>query len=466
MSKNILIIGGGITGLSTAYYLKKEIQNKNLPYSIKLVEASDRLGGKIETVKKEGFTIERGPDSFLSRKPPTLNLIKSLGMEDQLVRNSTGQAYVLVKGKLHKIPSGSFMGIPIHLKPFLFSGLVSPIGKLRAGFDLVKKKSAPAKDQPLGTFFRYRFGDELVENLIEPLLGGIYSGDLDKMSLMATFPDFYETEQKYGSLIKGLQATKPKPLSKKEKKNRPGAFFALKNGFESLVVELGKQFTEDEVTLNCAVDHVEKKAEHYNVLFDNGTVYQADSIVVATPHNTLPKMFSEYSYFDHFKAMPQTSVANVALAFDKTAIKKDLDGTGYVVSRNSDFRITACTWTHKKWAHAAPDDKILLRTYVGRPDDQDVVNLSDDEIIEVVLNDLNKTMKINKDPLFTVVTRFKNKMPQYTVGHTDRVRETKAEMVSSLPGVYIAGSSLSGVAVPDCIEQGEEAVESVLQYLG
>lgn len=436
-----------------------------MPYSIKLVEASDRLGGKIETVKKDGFTIERGPDSFLSRKPPTLNLIKSLGMENQLVRNSTGQAYVLVKGKLHKIPLGSFMGIPIHLKPFLFSGLVSPIGKLRAGFDLIKKKSAPAKDQPLGTFFRNRFGDELVENLIEPLLGGIYSGDLDKMSLMATFPDFYETEQEYGSLIKGLQATKPKPLSKKEKKNRPGAFFALKNGFESLVEELSKQFTEDEVVLNCAVDHVEKKAEHYNVLFDNGTVYQADSIVVATPHNTLPKMFSEYSYFDHFKAMPQTSVANVALAFDKTAIKKDLYGTGYVVSRNSDFRITACTWTHKKWAHAAPKNKILLRTYVGRPDDQDVVNLSDEEIIKVVLNDLNKTMKINKDPLFTVVTRFKNKMPQYTVGHTDRVRETKAEMVSSLPGVYIAGSSLSGVAVPDCIEQGEEAVESVLKYL-
>src|SRR5699024_5848688 len=168
------------------------------------------------------------------------------------------------KGKLHKIPLGSFMGIPIHLKPFLFSNLFSPQGKLRAGLDLIKKKTAPQEDQSLGKFFRNRFGDELVENLIEPLLGGIYSGDLDKMSLMATFPEFYELEQTYGSLIKGLQATKPKPLTKKEKKHQPGGFFALKNGFESLIDELSNQFTEEEVTLNCSVDHIEKKTDHYN----------------------------------------------------------------------------------------------------------------------------------------------------------------------------------------------------------
>lgn len=465
MTKNILVIGGGITGLSAAYYLKKEIESKKLPYNIKLVEASSRLGGKIKTVKKEGFTIERGPDSFLSRKPATLNLIKSLGMENQLISNSTGQSYVLVNEKLHKIPVGSFMGIPIHMKPFLLSGLFSPAGKIRAGFDKMKKKSEPKKDQSLGLFFRNRFGDELVENLIEPLLGGIYSGDLDKMSLMATFPDFYELEQEYGSLIKGLQATKPKPLSKKERKNRPGVFYALTNGFESLVDELSKQFDEGEITLNCAVDHIEKKREHYNVLLQDGTVYQADSIIVATPHNTLPKIFSQYSFFDHFKEMPQTSVANVALAFDKKAIRKDLDGTGYVVSRNSNFRITACTWTHKKWAHAAPSDKILLRSYVGRPDDQEVVDLTDEEITNVVLKDLNKTMKITEKPLFTVVTRFKNMMPQYTVGHRERMRETKAEMNASLPGVYIAGSSYEGVAVPDCILQGEKAVGSALEFL-
>lgn len=465
ITKNILIIGGGITGLSTAYYLKEKIKENKLPYNIKLVESSDRLGGKIKTLKKDGFIIERGPDSFLSRKPSTLDLIKSLGMEDELISNSTGQAYVLVDNKLHKIPMGSFMGIPIQMKPFIMSGLVSPAGKLRTGLEKIKRKSPAKKDQSLGMFFRNRFGDEIVENLIEPLLGGIYSGDLDKMSLMATFPNFYELEQKYGSLIKGLKATTPKPLTKKERKNRTGVFLALKNGFESLVDELSDQFDENEIKLNSAVDHIEKKDDYYNVLFHDGSVYQADSIIVATPHDMLPKIFSQYSFFDHFNQMPQNSVANVALAFDKKAIRKDLDGTGYVVSRNSDFRITACTWTHKKWSHAAPKDKILLRSYVGRPDDQEVVDLSDEEITEIVLNDLNKTIKITEKPLFTVVTRYKNKMPQYTIGHADRLRETKAEMISSLPGVYLAGSSFSGVAVPDCIKQGELAVESVIDYL-
>src|SRR5699024_8274317 len=159
----------------------------------------------------------------------------------------------------------------------------SPLGKLRTGFDLIKKKSKPKKDQSLGMFFRYRFGDELVENLIEALLGGIYSGDLDKMSLMATFPEFYELEQTYGNLIKGLQATKPKLLTKKEKKHQPGGFFGPKNGFESLIDELSNQFTEVEVTLNCSVDDIDKERVHYNVLLDNGTVYQAVSIVVTTP---------------------------------------------------------------------------------------------------------------------------------------------------------------------------------------
>lgn len=465
MSKTVAIVGGGITGLSAAYYLKKASEEEGLDINIKLIESSDRLGGKIKTEKRDGFIIERGPDSFLSRKHPAVKLIESLGLEDQLVRNGTGQAYILVKDKLHKIPPGSFMGIPTQPGPFMFSGLFSPLGKLRAGLDLVKKKSQAKEDQSLGAFFRYRFGDQLVENLIEPLLSGIYSGDIDEMSLMSTFPNFYEIEQEHGSLIKGLKKTMPKGPSKKERKKRPGIFFALEEGFESLVDRLTESFDAGEVILNSAVNHIEKKASNYHLLLDDGSVIKAEGVIMASPHHSLPNVFSQYDFFDHFKDMPQTSVANVALAYDADKVKDNLDGTGYVVSRNSDFRITACTWTHKKWSHTAPEGKVLLRSYVGKPNDQEIVDASDEEIVETVLNDLRKTMTLKGEPLFTVVTRFKEMMPQYTVGHKKRIEATRKVMASELPGVFLAGSSYDGVGVPDCIEQGEASVDAMLAYL-
>ncbi|MGM8366088.1 protoporphyrinogen oxidase [Virgibacillus sp. W0181] len=462
-NKNILIVGGGITGLTAAYYLQQEIKKNNLPYRVKLVEATDRLGGKIKTIQKDGFTIERGPDSFLSRKKPAVKLAEQLGLMDQIVRNGAGQSYILVGNKLHKMPSGAFMGIPTQAKPFLFSGLFSPKGKIRASFDYVRPKGKITDDQALGSFFRRRFGDELVENLIEPLLSGIYAGDIDEMSLMSTFPNFYELEQKYGSLIKGLQETMPKPAKKKKKK--PGLFYSFTNGFETIVQALEEQLGSESFMLQTAVDHIEKKEHGYHVLLNSGEVYKADAVLMTTPHYTMPKIFSQYDMFNDFKNVPSTSVANVAMAFDQSAIKKDINGTGFVVSRNSNFRITACTWTHRKWPTSTPKGKALLRCYVGGPGDQQVVDLSDDEIIDIVLKDLNKTMKIRKKPEFSVVTRWKNAMPQYTVGHKERLSAVREQMSTELPGIWVAGSSYEGVGVPDCIDQGEKAVQKVLSFL-
>jgi protoporphyrinogen/coproporphyrinogen III oxidase len=461
--QTIAIIGGGITGLSAAYYLQKEIKAKNLPYEVKLIEASERLGGKIHTFKKDGFTIERGPDSFLSRKKPAVKLAEEVGLGDKLIRNGTGQSYILVNNKLHKMPSGAFMGIPTQVRPFLFSGIFSMKGKLRAGFDFVMPKGKPTSDQSLGAFFRRRFGDELVENLIEPLLSGIYAGDIDDMSLMATFPNFYKLEQEHRSLVKGLQKSMPKPQKSTGKK--PGMFFSFADGLEVLVEKVVEKLEDGTVKLGTAVDHIEKKEQGYHLLLSNGEVCKADAVIMAAPHHALPKMFSQYEFFKKFNEMPATSVANVAMAFDESAIKQDIDGTGFVVSRNSDFRITACTWTHKKWPSTTPKGKALVRCYVGRPNDQSVVDLSDEEIIDIVLKDLNKTMNITAKPEFSVVTRWKNAMPQYTVGHKERIATIRNEAKEQLPGVFLTGSSYEGIGVPDCIEQGEQAVRDVLQFL-
>jgi oxygen-dependent protoporphyrinogen oxidase len=423
-NKKIVIVGGGITGLSAAFYLQREIKEKKLPYEVKLVEASDRLGGKISTIHKDGFIIERGADSYLERKKPAGRLVEALGMTDQLVRNGTGQAFVLVNNKLRKMPKGSFMGIPTRMRPFLFTDMLSVGGKLRAGMDLLKLKSRQQQDQSLGGFLRGRFGNELVDNLLEPLIAGVYSSDIDEMSLQATFPNFLELEQKHGSLIKGLRASMPERTRNTGKK--AGQFLAFKNGFSSIVDELEKRLNEDQViTMNQAVDHVEKKEHGYHLLLSDGEVYKADAVIMAAPHSALPKIFSQYDMFKTFRDIPMRSVANVALAFDENAIRKDVDGTGFVVSRTSDFRITACTWTHKKWPHTTPNGKILLRCYVGKPADQEIVDLSDQEITAIVLNDIKRTMKIKKQPEFAVVTRWKNVMPQYTVGHRERIAKVR-----------------------------------------
>ncbi|QWU43959.1 protoporphyrinogen oxidase [Bacillus sp. NP247] len=462
MRKKVVIVGGGITGLTTMYNLQKDIREKNLPIDTLLIEASGKLGGKIQTVQKDGFTIERGPDSFLARKESVAKLVKELGLGDELVNNKAGQSFVLVNNRLHKMPSGSMMGIPTQIKPFLFSGLFSPIGKLRAGFDLLMPRSKPVSDQSLGQFFRHRLGNEVVENLIEPLLSGIYAGDIDEMSLMSTFPQIYQIEQEHRSISLGMRTLAPKQEKAEMKK---GIFKTVKNGLESIVESLEVKIPNDMVMKGTRIEKVIKLGDSYTITLSNGKEMEADAIVVATPHKVLPSMFTQYKQFRFFRNIPSTSVANVALAFPKSAIQRDIDGTGFVVSRNSDYTITACTWTHKKWPHTTPEGKTLLRCYVGRPGDEAVVEQTDEEIVQLVLEDLQKTMDITEDPEFTIVSRWKEAMPQYTVGHKERMKKLTTFMEKELPGVYLAGSSYAGSGLPACINQGELAAKHVLSHL-
>ncbi|MGN4425879.1 protoporphyrinogen oxidase [Bacillus cereus group sp. MYBK30-1] len=462
MRKKVVIVGGGITGLSTAYYLQKEIREKNLPFDTLLIEASGKLGGKIQTVRKDGFTIERGPDSFLARKESAARLVKELGLGDGLVNNATGQSFVLVNNRLHKMPSGSMMGIPTQITPFLFSGLFSPIGKLRAGFDLLMPRSKPVSDQSLGQFFRHRLGNEVVENLIEPLLSGIYAGDIDEMSLMSTFPQIYQIEQEHRSISLGMRTLAPKEEKAELKK---GIFQTVKTGLESLVESLEAKIHEGTIMKGTRIEKVVKLGDGYTITLSNGKEMEADAIVVAAPHKVLSSMFAQYKQFRFFRNIPSTSVANVALAFPMSAIQRDINGTGFVVSRNSDFSITACTWTHKKWPHTTPEGKALLRCYVGRPGDEAIVEQTDEEIVQLVLEDLQKTMDITADPEFTIVSRWKEAMPQYTVGHKERMKKLTTFMEKELPGVYLAGSSYAGSGLPACINQGELAAKHVLSHL-
>lgn len=464
--QRVVIIGGGITGLATAYYLQKYAREQNLPFEVKLIEASHRLGGKLQTVVQDGYVIERGPDSFLERKQSALRLANEVGVSDKLVNNSAGQSFILANERLYPMPGGSIMGIPTEVGPFITTPLFSVQGKMRAAADLIIPRSRIKKDQSLGHFFRRRLGDEVLENLIEPLLSGIYAGDIDQLSLMSTFPQFYQVEQKHRSLILGMRKTNAaKPKSTEGSNQKKGVFLTLSTGLQSFVEAIESKLQPQSVLKGYRVESITKTGEEYEIELNSRERIMADSVVVAVPHHTATTIFSKYNFFSVFKDVPATSVATVALAFSKEAIKKDIDGTGFVVSRNSDFSITACTWTHKKWPHSTPKGKVLLRCYVGRPGHETIVDLSDDEIINIVLDDLNKTMNITEKPELSVVTRWKDSMPQYTVGHQERIATVKKRMVKDLPGVFLAGSSYQGIGVPDCIDQAETTVEQVLQFL-
>lgn len=460
----IVIIGGGITGLTAAYYLLQEKKNQSLPIDIVLIEASSRLGGKIQTTIRDGFIIEGGPDCFLERKTSASRLAKEVGMEHELVNNTAGKSYVLAREKLYAMPGGAIMGIPTQIAPFVTTGLFSPIGKIRAAADFVLPKSKKKQDQSLGAFFRRRLGNEVVENLIEPLLSGIYAGDIDEMSLMSTFPQFYQVEQKYGSLVLGMKrATPAKP--KTSSKSSKGMFLTIKTGLQSFVDQIESALDEVTILKNTKVQSLSKEDKQYRLQLNDTTFIEADAVVVTVPHQVAASILSDFQFMEPLNKVPSTSVATVAMAFDQSAIKEDINGTGFVVSRKCDYSITACTWTHKKWPHSSPKGKALLRCYVGRPNDSSIVDFSNKDIERIVLNDLNKTMNITEQPDFTVISRWKEAMPQYTIGHKERIEQLKKDLNESLPGVIFSGSSYEGLGLPDCIDQGEAAVKETIHYL-
>ncbi|MFA9557203.1 protoporphyrinogen oxidase [Evansella sp. AB-rgal1] len=467
--KRIAIIGGGITGLSAAFYLQKELQDNQIDAEFSLYEGSTKLGGKIDTDYSNGFVMELGPDSFLARKQSAAQLAKEVGLGDELVYNTSGKSYILHEGRLYPMPGGAIMGIPTQWGPFLGTKLFSPAGKARAAGDLfLPKVMKNGEDVSLGTFFRKRLGNEVVERLIEPLLSGIYAGNIDRLSLKATFPHFQQIEAKYGSLIVGMKSSIAKRESgtPKEKKGKPrGMFLSFKRGLQSLVDAVEQQLEEGTVKKNAKLTDLQKKEDKYILSFEDGTTDVVDYIVLATPHHNTHKVLEQYSFSKYLGEIPSTSVATIVLGFPKTAIKKDIDGSGFVVSKKTDYSITACTWTHRKWEHSTPPGYALLRGYVGRAGDDAIVSKSDEEIVEVVLKDLGKIMEINGKPEFYKVTRWKKAMPQYEVGHTTKLAEVNDGLKRDLPGVYIAGGSYKGIGIPDCIDQGKQAVTEIISQL-
>ncbi|MDB5083544.1 MAG: protoporphyrinogen oxidase [Bacilli bacterium] len=472
----VAIIGGGITGLSAAYYIEKRIRENGLNARCVLLEADSQLGGKVQTKKRDGFVMEKGPDSFLARKRAAVNLIRELGMEQDLVgTNPAGRkSYILHKGELHRIPAGLSIGVPTQFVPFATTKLLSMAGKVRAGFDLLLPRGLSG-DQSLGQFLERRLGKEVVDRIAEPLLAGIYAGDLRKLSLRATFPQYETLERKYGSLIRGMlaQAKAEKTPAQNEQGGvseggsvlPQSAFLSLKGGLSQLVNRLAESLQLTDIHTLAKVESIEICPEGYRVNVQNGDPVAADAVVLTAPAYEVAKVLGNTMEADPLEKIPYVSVATVILAYPQDEFNFPLAGSGFVVPRSEGRTITACTWVSNKWLHTAPPGHVLIRCYVGRSGDESIVDESDEEIIKRVRHDLAEVMQIQSEPLFSLVTRWKQAMPQYTVGHLDRIEAFRDKAAAKHPGLFFGGAGFTGLGIPDCIVQGEQLSNQVLTYL-
>lgn len=458
--RKVAVVGGGVTGLTAAYYLQKQAQLNNLPIDVVLIEASLRLGGKIQTLRKDGFIIERGPESFLDYKNSVRELAMDLGIEQQLVQNNEGQTYIAVGSNLHPIPNLLTLGGSLDVSSFITSGLFSLSGKLRAAGDLLLPKTKE-DDEPIGDFFRRRFGKEVVENLVEPLLAGTFAGDIDHLSIRAMFPQFYQLEKQHRSLILGF-----KKSGESLRNDHIETYQTFQNGLETLIESLASHLSPNSILKGVKVQSIDRLNDGSVQIYTNNIApIKCDAVIMTTPFNAAKEVLDHSGLLDELPKMKYATIATVTMAFKRGESKKYKNAMNFFVSRNSDFAITTCTWCNHKWNDVAPIGHDLFRVYLGRVGDEAIVELSDSDIEKTVLKDLEKAIGLKDTPLFTIVSRWKESMPQYIVGHDERIDVMKQQLYDEYPNVKLVGSSYEGISVPDCVAQGKSIADELLKEM-
>ncbi len=464
---HIVIIGGGIAGLSAAYYATKKIPNAQ----ITLIESSNRWGGKITTDRAtfdDGqFIIEGGPDTFLATKPYATALCKELGLGERLRGTNPNQknTYVLHRNKLELLPDGLAMMIPTNVQAILKSHLVSWFGKARMGLDFVQPAKAVNGDESLGMFVSRRLGREAYENLIEPLMSGIYAGDGDALSLASTFPYLRDIEIKYGSLARGALQMRKQSNGKSVQGSR-SAFLTPITGLAEIVEALVTFLEANNVDLrlNTSVSRISNIASRYLVELGNGSSLNSDSVILATPafvSGTLLASFDPMLASD-LQSIPYASTATVSLAYRQSDLPRPLDGYGYVIPRREGRKALACTWTSAKFPHRAPEGYALIRVFVGRVG-QDIP-WNENDLLALAKEELNLTLNITAEPIISRVFMWDKAMPQYNLGHPELLKRIDIELENH-PGLALAGNGYRGIGIPDCIHSGELAAENILVFI-
>jgi oxygen-dependent protoporphyrinogen oxidase len=454
---DVIIVGGGITGLAAAYELTRRGCRPVV------LEASPRAGGLIRTERTDGFTIEAGPDSVLASKPAAIELAGELGLDRaiQTVR-PPGGAFVLRGRTLYPLPKPSRLGMPQTWAGLARYGLLSPAGRVRLALEPFIPARRSGDDESIGSFFRRRFGAATVDLIAQPLLGGIHAGDIETLSMQSLFPRLLELERTHGSVLRAPEgptaAQPPGGLSP-----RISQFVSLRGGMGTLVEALEQRLEPGTVRYESRVAGIAPSAAGWQV-----AGHAARAVIVAAPASAAAQLLApiDADAAALCAQVPYVSTATVALAWPRTAIAHPLSGTGFVVARrHSDVRITACTWVSSKWEDRAPEKTALLRAFIGGAHDPDVLSLTDEALASVVRGDLGRVLGITAAPILTRVHRWPRAGAQHTVGHLARV-ETIERRLAGHGGLFVAGSGFRAVGIPDCIADARRVAADAVNYLG
>ena len=467
--KRIGIIGGGISGLAAAHRVIELSNTDQKPVRVTIFEASSRLGGTIQTEHRDGFLLERGPDSFISEKPEAVELVKRLNLESRLIETNEPlrRSFIVRNGRLTPVPEGFQLLAPSRIWPFINTDIFSFSGKLRMAADLVlpRRSVNGDDDESLAHFVRRRLGHEALERMAQPMVGGIYTANPESLSLQATLPRFLDMERKHRSLILGMwrQGRKSKGVSGA----RYSLFLSFDEGTEVLVNALERRISgskQAEIRLRTRVEALEVCEAGWRLRTNTGDVIEVDALCLAVPAYASGKLVINASpqLSSLLNQIKFASTATVNLAYSRNDVAHPLDGFGFVVPLIEKRSLIACTFSSVKFSGRAPGDHVLLRAFVGGALQPEMFDLGEREIIERVEKDLSELIGVKGRPLFAEVSKWGNSMPQYEVGHLKRIDEIES-LVSKLPGLTLAGNSYRGAGIPDCIKSGEAAAVELIR---
>lgn len=471
--RSVIVVGGGISGLAAAHRLYELDPTLQLT----LLEASSQLGGVLQTERVGEYLIEKSADSFITNIPWAINLCNRVGLGEELqgTDETRRKALVVCRGKLQPVPDGFMLMQPKRCWPVLASPILSLRGKLRLACEAFIRPRLQTSDESLASFVRRRLGNEAFDRLVQPLVGGIYTADPEQLSMAATLGRFQELERRHGSLIRAAWSEKPKPGEKSDSGARYSMFVAPRNGLSSLVTAIANRLPTNSVRLNASVQSMARNTSgSWCIKLATGETCVSKAVVLAAPAQASARLLTSSGTASDSVAMEEIArelggidyagASVVVIAVRKKQITFPLTGFGFVVPAIEGRKILAGSFASLKFAGRCPSDQVLIRVFVGGALQPKLADLPDDELLSLVQQELAALIGLRGEPILAQVNRWTGAMPQYHVGHLDRVARIE-QLTTALPGLALAGNAYRGVGIPQCIHSGEQAAEQIMLYL-